>query len=277
LIVVTSQEIDDLCEKDNIAQARRQMDGVLNDLRRGVRILADQGVERIVVVADHGHIFAEELSEDMKIQSPGGDTADLHRRVWVGQGGTADDAFLRMPLKTFGIESEFDLATPWTLACFKCKGGGRAYFHGGLSPQELLVPLMILNPTGKLPSGTGVGILWKLIPGTQKLTTRFFSVQITGFNDRLFNVDPPKVRVELRSSKGKVFSRAVSASYGFDEETGDVELQNEAENPKELVANTVTLMILDEPDQKTVGLHLIDARTGAELSRFENIEVAIAM
>ena len=36
LVLITSQEIDELCEADNITQARRQMDGVLNDLRRGV-------------------------------------------------------------------------------------------------------------------------------------------------------------------------------------------------------------------------------------------------
>src|SRR5439155_668378 len=87
LVLVTSQEIDELCEQDNIPQARRQMDGVLNDLRRGVRILADLGVRSIVLVADHGHLFGEEIGEDMKIEAPGGDTKDLHRRVWVGVGG----------------------------------------------------------------------------------------------------------------------------------------------------------------------------------------------
>ena len=46
LVLVTSQEIDELCEADNITQARRQMDGVLNDLRRGFRVLADLGVKR---------------------------------------------------------------------------------------------------------------------------------------------------------------------------------------------------------------------------------------
>ena len=46
LVLITSQEIDELCEQDNIAQARRQMDGVLNDLRRGVRVLGDLGSRR---------------------------------------------------------------------------------------------------------------------------------------------------------------------------------------------------------------------------------------
>lgn len=276
LILVTSQEIDELCEQDNITQARRQMDGVLNDLRRGVRMLIALGIERIVLTADHGHLFAEELSEDMKINPPGGETVALHRRFWIGQGGNADDAFLRTPLTALGMQSEFDLATPWTFACFKSKGGSRAYFHGGLSPQELLVPIMILSPSSRPPAGPPVGIAWTLIPGSQKITTRFFSIQITGVNTELFDVAPPKVRVELRA-KGKIISRAVSASYGFEEATGDVALRNEEGNSKKIAPNTVTLMIPEETDQKSVGLHLLDSATGVELSRLEKIEVAIVM
>ena len=276
LILVTSQEIDELCEQDNITQARRQMDGVLNDLRRGVRMLVDMGIERIVLAADHGHLFADELSEDMKVDSPGGETVDLHRRVWVGHGGNADDALLRAPLSSFGMQGEFDLATPWTFACFKCKGGAKAYFHGGLSPQELLVPVMILSPSSRPSAGPPVGITWTLVPGSQKLTTRFFSVQITGANSGLFDNAPPKVRVELRA-KGKIISRAVSASYGFEEATGDVALRNDVSDSKKIAPNTVTLMITEEPDQKSVGLYLLDAATGAELARLEKIEVTIAM
>ena len=276
LILVTSQEIDELCEQDNIAQARRQMDGVLNDLRRGVRILANLGVERIVLASDHGHLFAEELSEDMKVDSPGGEIADLHRRVWVGHGGNADDAFLRAPLGALGMQGDFDLATPWTFACFKCKGGAKAYFHGGLSPQELLVPVMILSPSSKPSASPPVGITWTLVPGSQKLTTRFFSVQLTGVNSGLFDIAPPKIRVELRA-KGKILSRAVSASYGFEEATGDVALRNDASDSKRIAPNTITLMITEEPDQKSVGLYLLDAATGAELARLEKIEVSIAM
>jgi len=256
LILVTSEEIDELCEKDNITQARRQMDGVLNDLRRGLRVLLDLGVQRIVLAADHGHLFGEELSEDMKVDAPGGETVDLHRRVWVGHGGKADDAFLRTHLSTLDMQGEFDLATPWTFACFKVKGGARAY----------------LKPT----SGPPVGITWTITPGSQKLSTRFFSVQITGVNTGLFDIVPPKVRVELRA-KRKAISRAVSASYGFEEATGDVALRNDEENTKNIAANTVTLMVVEEPGQKYVGLYLLDAATGAELSRLEKIEVAIAM
>ena len=101
-------------------------------------------------------------------------------------------------------------------------------------------------------------------------------MQITGVNTGLFDIVPPRVRVELRA-KRKTISRAVSASYGFEEATGDVALRNDEENTKNIAANTVTLMVVEEPGQKYVELYLLDSATGAELSRLEKIEVAIAM
>ena len=86
----------------------------------------------------------------------------------------------------------------------------------------------------------------------------------------------PKIRLELRA-RGRVISQAVSASYGFEEATGDVALRYEEASSKKIASNTVTLMIIEEPDQKSVGLYLLDAATGAELARLEKIEVAIAM
>jgi len=276
LILVTSQEIDELCEQDNINQARRQMDGILNDIRRGLRILVDQGIQRIILASDHGHLFGEELSDDKKIEPPGGETIFLHRRIWVGHGGSVNDAFLRLPIKLFYNQGEFDLATPLSFACFKCKGGARAYFHGGLSPQELLIPVMSLIPSAKRSLATSARINWKLIPGSQKLSTRFFSIQIVGEIIGLFEIEPPRVRVEIRA-KEKVISQVVSASYGFDADTGDVVLRVDEKDNKKIEPNTVTLMVTGETGQKSVNLYLIDAKTGVEISRLEQIEVTISI
>jgi hypothetical protein len=276
LVLITSQEIDELCEQDNITQARRQMDGVLNDLRRGVRILSDLGITAIVLAADHGHLFAEELSDDMKIDAPGGDTADLHRRVWVGIGGTSAPSYLRTSLAALGVDSDFDIATPWTFACFKAKGGARAYFHGGLSPQELIIPVVVMTPTARALAGPPTNIAWTLKPGSPKLTTRFFSVQIDGVGTGLFELVPPKVRVEIRL-RGKCVSQPVSASYGFEDATGEVHLKVTEQDPKRIATNTVAVMLIEEVPEKSVGVYLLDATSGAELTRLDKIEVAIAL
>jgi PglZ domain len=275
LILITSQEIDELCEADNIAQARLQMDGVLSHLRRGVRVLADHGIKTIILVADHGHLFADEIGEDMKIEAPGGKGEDLHRRVWVGVGGNSEPSYLRTSLTSLGVDSEFDIATPWTFAVFKSKGGGRAYFHGGLSPQELIVPVVVMHSAMKsIPPSTG--IQWTLTPGTAKLATRFFSVQIAGNQTSLFGFEPPKVRIELRANK-KCVSMPVSASYGFEDATGEVKLRIAENDNKRIEPNTVTVMLSEEVSQKTVGVYLLDATTGAELAVPLTVDVAISM
>jgi hypothetical protein len=260
-----------------MAQARLQIDGVLSHLRRGVRVLADHGIQTIVLVADHGHLFADEIGEDMKIEAPGGKVEDLHRRVWVGVGGNSEPSYLRTSLASLGVDSEFDIATPWTFAVFKTKGGGRAYFHGGLSPQELIIPVVVMHSAVK-PSAPSTGIQWTLTPGTAKLTTKFFSVQITGSESRssLFELEPPKVRIELRANK-KCVSHPVSASYGFEDATGEVTLKIAQNDNKRIEPNTVTMMLSEEISQKTVGVYLLDATTGAELAVPLTVDVAISM
>ena len=128
LVLITSQEIDELCEADNITQARRQMDGVLHDLRRGFRILADLGVKTIVVAADHGHLFGEEIGEDMKIEAPGGETADLHRRVWVGVGGTSEPSYLRTVAVFAGGRERPRSRDAVDVRVFQVEGRGQSIF-----------------------------------------------------------------------------------------------------------------------------------------------------
>ncbi|MBD1944338.1 PglZ domain-containing protein [Coleofasciculus sp. FACHB-712] len=277
LILVTSQEIDAIGEGDNVRLARRIMDDILHELRRVFRVLSDLGVETIIFAADHGYLFGEELSDDQKIAAPGGETADLHRRVWVGRGGTADAAYLRAKLTDFGLGGDLEIATPWNLSCFKVKGGTEAYFHGGLSPQELIIPVVTLTPKQKLTVGLFSEVDWEIKPSKPKITNRFFSVQIQGTATSLFELIPPKVRVEVRVKK-ECISRPVSASYGFEDATGDVQLTLCADGSRAIESNTVTLMIAEtEPSKKEVSIHLLDAITGAELARIAKIEMAIAI
>ena len=183
-MLITSQEIDELCEKDNITQARRQMDGVLIDLRRGVRVLADHGIKTIVLVADHGHLFADEISEDMKIEAPGGETADLHRRVWVGVGGTSEPSYLRMPLSALGMDSEYRHRHSVDLRLLQVQGRSPSLFPRWLVSSRVDHPGGHDVTHGPSQAGPPTGIEWTLTPGTPKLTTRFFSVQIAGQPER---------------------------------------------------------------------------------------------
>jgi hypothetical protein len=272
-ILVTSQEIDWLGEGDNIVQAREFMDNALEKLGRAFRVLADLGVQHIVVTADHGYIFAEELDTDATFQAPGGQTADLHRRVWVGRGGQGYADVLRVPANVFNLNSDLEIASPTGLACFTA-GGNKAYLHGGLSLQELVIPVIIIQPT-TAPTVVTAKIEWELVPGTPKLTTRFFSVQVKGTASGMFEVHPPRVRVEVRA-RNRVVSVPVAATFGFQEATGEVELRLRSDAPNELEPNSITVMLTSEIEQKTVSVLLVNAETNETLKKID-VDVAISI
>ena len=85
------------------------------------------------------------------------------------------------------------------------------------------------------------------------------------------------MRVEVRA-KGKCVSTPVSASYGFEEATGDVQLRPSATDARQIEPDTVTLMVdVEQIGQKTVSISLLDATSGAELASLDKIEVTTVL
>jgi hypothetical protein len=276
LVLVTSQEIDQLCESDNVGLARRIMDDIVAQIQRACRVLVGLGADLVIVAADHGYLFGEEISGDMKVDPPGGTTVELHRRVWIGRGGSSSPMSMRARLSDFGLDSELEIASPVGCGAFKVKGGARAYFHGGLSLQELVIPVIKIRPRGITEPSAHGEIKWELVAGSRKLSTRFFSVQIRGRAESLLAIDPPRVRVEIREGT-QILSVPVSALYGFEEATGTVNLRTADGEAKAIDPNTVAMHIAKEPVTDSVTVHLLDAATGRELSRLGPIEVSISI
>jgi hypothetical protein len=272
LIVVTSQEIDELCESDNISLARSSMSELLHRLQGALRILSALGIDRFILTADHGYIFGEELGEEMKINPPGGETLDLTRRSWVGRGGSADSSCLRLRLSDLGQAGDLEMAVPWRFACFRVKGGARAYFHGGLSPQEVIVPVLTMAALRKKLENE-VEIVWSLAHAG-RVTTRIFLVTISGRARKFQPLVPPTIRLELWD-KSTPISEIDGASYGFINDTKEVKLTTLDGDPYGLAPNVVTLKITKQLTGKKLSLHLIDARTGVELAQEKELDVFI--
>jgi hypothetical protein len=280
LVFVTSQEIDEQGELGNIPTARQFMDQVLLRLPRAIKLLADLGCETIILASDHGYVFGEELDTDMKIDSPGGQTKDLHRRVWVGVGGSREDSFLRMPLSRMGLAEDLEVAVPWGFGAFKAPGGANAYFHGGMSPQEMAIPVVSLKPKHAAEAALSADLSWELALNSKKISTRFLTVQISGRAERpqLFESPLPRVRVEVLVGDA-IVSEPVAATYGFSETALDIGMR--LGKGEEMEPNTVTLMVDPDRDPETRGgvasVRLLNATTGVALARRDGVEVDISV
>jgi len=152
-ILVTSQEIDEICEQGNVSIARRIMGDILDGIRRAMVNLMNLGVEAVVLTADHGYLFLGAIDAGDKVDAPGGKTIALHPRAWVGHGGTKSHSFIRVHGSELGRVGELELAFPRGIGCFKVKGKDNPYFHGGLSLQETIIPLVTLQK--QAPAGMG--------------------------------------------------------------------------------------------------------------------------
>ncbi|MGV8119619.1 MAG: PglZ domain-containing protein [Candidatus Xenobiia bacterium LiM19] len=275
LVIVTTTEIDTLCETGKVSLAQSSMDMILIELRNLITVLTSMGVKRIVITADHGYLMGEELESDMKIEPPGGDTLFLHRRAWAGKGGASSPAYMRCRASDLGFEGDLEIAVPYGFGAFKAAGGDLEYFHGGISLQEAITPLITVTPREQQESSITADIVWSLKPGSKKVTTRFFSVQVHGLPETFFEFVPPVVRMEMRAG-ADILSDTVSSTYGFVKDTGDIELRViTGEKGREIEHNTIMLQIVRETSEKQVSVHLVDALSGRELARLEKIEWAI--
>jgi hypothetical protein len=274
LVVVTAtDELDGLCERSNVAMARRLMDDILLQLRRGIRVLFEMGVKSVIVSSDHGFLFAETLDSANLIDPPGGQTADLHRRVWVGRGGAASESYLRLKAGQVGLGGDLEIALPWSLGGFKA-GGGSTYFHGAASPQELILPILVVRQKPRSPEPL-TKAQWRLTPGSKTISARFLSVQIDGEAKGLVEFSPPAVRLEVREGS-ECLSRPVASSYGFQEATSSAKLKMDQDNPDRVRPNTVTLMLEKLPSGRQVDLYLIDVANESELVRVVGLPVSLA-
>lgn len=266
LVVVRSQEIDNLGESDGDWLARQLMDSVLGNLARAIKKLAAAGIERFVLTADHGYQFSLRKEEDMRMDAPGGHTVECHRRCWIGRGGQTPLGTVRVTGNELGYDTDLDFIFPLGLGVFKT-GGGLAYHHGGLSLQELVVPVVSLRaPSAEDVAETTTQVVVSGYPAT--LTNRTFGVTLTVSAD-LFESEALSLRVILISDGEQVGQAGMASGEHFDRLTGCVRVA-----PGDQVS---VGLLLTRDDCTSCRLVVQDAGTDAVLAQTEELPIKLGM
>ncbi len=260
LVVVRSTEIDADGESDQLAASWGSFDATLNVLQTAVARLLHAGIRRVVLTADHGFLAVRQVGEELKVDKPSTGTGELHRRAWIGTGGTATDSTVKVPLSDFGIGGGLDIIAPRGLGVFVA-GGGLQFFHGGLSPQELVVPVITVvsdEPTAEPKYEIELSV------AGGRITTGIVAVTIQMTGD-LFTRESG-VRVVL-SQDGNRIARVVGGD-GFDPSTDTIDAAVDK-------SQVITLQISENITAGSVAiLEVLDASTGIRLGDAVEVEVA---
>ena len=255
LVLVRSQEIDAAGESGMLNAAWPQFDAIKQDLANAVAKLGQVGVGRVVICADHGFVALSQAVGDARtIDAPIGGDGELHRRCWVGRGGTTAEGTVRVPLTSMGVRSDLDVIVPRGLAVFKA-GGGKQFFHGGLSPQELIVPVIEVDLE---PAAEPQKLDLSVTVAGGRITTGVFAATVE-FHGDLFTSEVT-FRVVARGAEGNDPVARVVSGDGYDAGSGSVTVQ--ADRPSVLTFQVTRN--LDRDSQ--VELQVLDARTGRRLA-----------
>lgn len=119
-------------------------DTAIEEVKNMVRIITGElGGVNVLVTADHGFLYTDSpLKEDDKVDktTPSSQDVEVGRRYAIMQKGARPEYLL--PVRFLGGSTPYDAFAPRESIRIKVKGGNPNFVHGGISLQEMMVPVI---------------------------------------------------------------------------------------------------------------------------------------
>ena len=119
-------------------------DEAIDELKNMVRIICNEfSGTRILITSDHGFLYTNSpLTEDSKVDKTTENEQDIEigRRYAIMTKGAQPQYLL--PIKFLNGHTDYDAFAPRENIRIKMKGGGLNFVHGGISLQEMVVPVI---------------------------------------------------------------------------------------------------------------------------------------
>lgn len=143
VVYIYHDKIDETSHTDEVLVFPSCEDAI-DEIKNMVRIIVnDFGGVNIIITADHGFLYTySPLSEDSKVDKTtvGEEDVEVDRRYLVTRKGAKPQYLL--PVKFVADDAGYDAFSPRESIRIKKKGGGLNFVHGGISLQEMVVPMV---------------------------------------------------------------------------------------------------------------------------------------
>ncbi len=207
LLVIRSVEIDQQMETAP-HQALKQVFDSLKLIRRAVNRLRSENFHQVFIATDHGFFLNLNPPPGDVCAKPGGSWINVHDRLLLGE-GSADSAQFIVPAASVGIRGDINqIAGPRGLVAFS---RGVHYFHGGLSLQECIVPVLSVQLRQPAVAKEQVQVQLIYRNGAKRITTRYPVVDVTleVISDDLFaQVQDFEIYLEAHDAKNNLVGEA---------------------------------------------------------------------
>lgn len=142
VVYIYHNRIDETSHTDETEVFNSCQDAIV-ELKNMVRIIVNEfSGTRIFITSDHGFIYTyQPLAEDAKVNrtTVSDEDIEVDRRYLITKKGAKPDYLL--PVK-FLDDTQFDAFSPIGNTRIRKKGGGLNFVHGGISLEEMVVPVI---------------------------------------------------------------------------------------------------------------------------------------
>ena len=181
-VIYVYHDLIDREGEDNLFKAAHE---AIDEMKNIIRKLGSSNANTIYVTADHGFLFQESDLESHQYISDGSVRGkDVHqvsgRRCAIGYDLEPSDSLMIAKLRDIGLSNDDDLevAFPNSILRMRVQGANTNFVHGGLSLQEIIIPLIKVDKARK-DDITDVSI--EILTNLKTITTG--SVAVTFFQE----------------------------------------------------------------------------------------------
>jgi uncharacterized protein (TIGR02687 family) len=182
------------------------------ELESIIKKVANINGSNMLLTADHGFIFQQNDVEDgdMTALPAAEEWTYRSRRFAFGKGIAPALGVKVFGAAALGVEGDCSVAFPLSLGRFPLQGSGKRYVHGGISLQEVVVPVVKIH---KARSDDTERVEVELLRVPAKITTGQLSISL--FQDRpaVGKVLPRTLRVGVFAKDGTTLSEIKTLAF----------------------------------------------------------------
>jgi hypothetical protein len=192
LLILRSVEIDAYLETDPELTLRLIQDA-LKRIRVAIHKLKGLGFNEVVIATDHGFFLNPHIEAGDVCTKPNGNWVFVHDRLALGN-GVSDNANFVLSASHLGMRGDFEnVAGPRSLAAYRA---GQLYFHGGISLQECIVPIISVRLTKEHLQQEKAKIKISYKTDAKTITSRFPVLDIE-YEKKQMELFTPENEIEL--------------------------------------------------------------------------------
>jgi len=192
---------DNSKNENNVFEA---VDSAFATIEQIIKKIANANGNNIILTADHGFLYTESPTKDTEFCSVdnNGEILKKNRRFVIGKNLKQDICTEKFTASQLRLEGNLEFLIPKSINKIRIQGSGNRFVHGGMSLQELIIPLLKIKRkrTGEIEF---VKVNWIPVDTitTSSVTLSFYQADAVGEKKH-----PITLKIGLYSEDGKILT-----------------------------------------------------------------------